>query len=907
MKSRTSRIFLPLAGFIFLIFTTCASSPRDYTPAKAAFQDDVVRITLDNGLQVVVVKDPLAPVVTQQITYFVGSKDAPQGFPGMAHAQEHMMFRGSSGLSGDQLSRISALLGGDMNAYTTEDVTSYYFTVPSSDIDLTLKLEALRMADVNNTEEDWQKERGAIEQEVARDNSDPLYVLETRAQAVVFAGTPYDHSALGTKESFDATTAAMLKKFHDSWYAPNNALLVVTGDVDPAKTVEKIRSLYGPIPRKTLPKRSRIQANAVHAQTFSSTTDQPYGVVAFVFRMPGYRSADYPAARLAAKVLDARRGALTELAYEGKTLNSGFSYQAFTEAGYAYAWAAFPAGTDPKRVEAELRAAVEKEKAGVASDLIQAERKRTVLATAQQGNSISGLARSWTNAIALEGVSSPSASADRLESVSDASVQRQIKTLLDFNQAITLELSPSSSPTPKAASGGSFGSPESFGAPSSEEVKLPDWAEAVLSRLPDPKPQFHPTDFTLANGLRLIVQPLAGSRSVSLFGGIHTKEPLQAPEGKEGVEDLMNILLEWGPADMSRDGWQAAMDRIGAQYSVGTDFSLSVLPEDFDRGLALLADGLLNPAFPQSAFDSQRDLRERDTAGQESSPVYRFRRTLGEALVPPGDPSIRRPTSASIRSITLADLRRYYGQVFRPDETTIVVMGAVDPEKIRKTIEQYFSSWDGVGPKTNLRYAPVPPSSPKELFVSDPLRIQNLVIMAETLPLTYDDPDHYALSLGNEFLGGSSFASPLYRELRVKRGLVYSVASIASFSKTRGFFYIQFGAYPEKTAEAQQLAVEQLKRMAEVPMTEAELRQAQSSQLRQIELSNQSVGDVAHGWIAYSEEGLPLDRLYQEASAYQAIDAEAIRRAFSKYVDPARLSTVTLGKPTDGNPEGSTH
>ena len=125
-------------------------------------------------------------------------------------------------------------MGGEFDADTQQTVTQYFYTVPSEDLDLALHIEAIRMQGVLDTDQLWDQERGAIEQEVAQDLSNPQYVFYSRLLASVFKGTPYAHDALGTRPSFDKTTGAMLKKFYDTWYAPNNAILVVVGDVDTA-------------------------------------------------------------------------------------------------------------------------------------------------------------------------------------------------------------------------------------------------------------------------------------------------------------------------------------------------------------------------------------------------------------------------------------------------------------------------------------------------------------------------------------------------------------------------------------------------------------------------------------------------------------------------------------------------
>ena len=179
----------------------------------AAAESEITRATLKNGLRVVIVRNALAPVVTTQINYLVGSNEAPTGFPGMAHALEHMMFRGSPGLSAAQLSSLIAAMGGNFNANTQQIVTQYFFTVPTGDLETALRIEAVRMRDVLATDALWRQERGAIEQEVAQDYSNPQYLFYSRLLAQMFAGTPYEHDALGTRPSFQKTTGAMLKDF----------------------------------------------------------------------------------------------------------------------------------------------------------------------------------------------------------------------------------------------------------------------------------------------------------------------------------------------------------------------------------------------------------------------------------------------------------------------------------------------------------------------------------------------------------------------------------------------------------------------------------------------------------------------------------------------------------------------
>src|SRR5580658_553063 len=242
------RIFSKRAARVFfLVFASCVacfawqSRAETLDAGARANSPGVVRATLDNGLRVVIVRNTLAPVVSTNVNYVVGADETPEGFPGTAHAQEHMMFRGSPGLTGDQLADIGSVMGGNFNADTRQTVTQYFYTVPAEDLDVALQIEALRMREVLSTDDDWARERGAIEQEVAQDLSSPEYVLSTMLREAIFAGSVYAHDGLGTRPSFEKTTAAMLKEFHDSWYAPNNAILVVVGNVDPIATLAKVK------------------------------------------------------------------------------------------------------------------------------------------------------------------------------------------------------------------------------------------------------------------------------------------------------------------------------------------------------------------------------------------------------------------------------------------------------------------------------------------------------------------------------------------------------------------------------------------------------------------------------------------------------------------------------------------
>ena len=337
---------------------------------------EVTRATLDNGLRVVIVRNQLAPVATIVVNYLVGSNEAPPGFPGMAHAQEHMMFRGSPGLTANQLANITAGMGGKFDANTQQTITQYFFTVPADDLEVALHVEADRMRNVLDSDQLWDQERGAIEQEVAQDLSNPQYVFYSRLLAAMFKGTPYAHDALGTKASFDQTTGAMLKQFYDAWYAPNNAIMVIAGDVDPEKTLAAVKELFGPIPSKKLPPRPEVQLQPVTPEKMQFKTDLPYGAATVSFRLPGYDSRDHAAAKVLAGILNNHRGNLYALTAEGKALTTSVVLDTLPQTGLGIVLGAFPKDGDPEALLQEMRKVLQDYLAqGFPPDLVEAAKR----------------------------------------------------------------------------------------------------------------------------------------------------------------------------------------------------------------------------------------------------------------------------------------------------------------------------------------------------------------------------------------------------------------------------------------------------------------------------------------------------------------------------------------------------
>ena len=876
--------------------TAAQQAPTGMAPSTAspATGVNVLRATLKNGLRVVIVPDKLAPVATTVMNYLVGSNEAPAGFPGMAHAEEHMMFRGSSNLSADQLAEISASMGGQFNADTQQTVTQYFFTVPSEETDLALHIESERMRGALNTDALWDKERGAIEQEVAADLSNPTYSFYTKLLTSMFGGTPYEHDALGTRPSFDKTTGGMLHQFYDQWYAPNNAILIIAGDVDPQKTLVTVKTLFEDVPQKKIPTRPAVTLGPVSAQALNLDTDLPYGLAAISYRTPGSSSPDFAAMQILSDVLGSQRGSLYDLVPQGKALDTGFEFNPLPEAGIAYAIAAYPQGSDGQPLIDAMRQIIADDlKNGLPADLIDAEKRREIASEEFQKNSIEGLAMEWSGALALEGRQSPEDDIRAIEKVTVADVNRVAREYLGSKDNVTALLTPQSSGKPVSSS--TFGGAESLAGSPSGSVTLPSWAQAAVSRLASPDLTIHPVVSTLPNGIKLIVEQENISHSVTVVGRVKNNGDLETPPGQEGVGSVLSELFPYGTQSLDRLALRKALDDIAADESAGTSFSLSVLTDHFNRGVQLLADNELHPALPEQAFKVVQQQTAQAVAGQLQSPRYLTRRAFNQDILPKDDPDLREATPQTVSALTLQNVRDYYQHVFRPDLTTMVVIGDVTPENARAAIEKYFGDWKASGPAPQTDLPPVPANQPAMTAVPDKSRVQVNVSLGEVVEMNRFNSDYYALELGNNVLGGGFYATRLYRDLRENAGLVYFVSSQFSIGRTRGVYRVDYASDPENVSKARAIIERDLKAMQTEPVAEADLHQAKAMLLRQIPLSEASVNSIAGGLVGRSLTGLPLDEPVAAAHNYVNLTADQVRAAFAKWLRPDGLVQVTQG------------
>ncbi|HUO01297.1 MAG TPA: insulinase family protein, partial [Rhizomicrobium sp.] len=672
-------------------------------------------------------------------------------------------------------------------------------------------------------------------------------------------------------------------------------VLVVAGDVEPEAVLAKIKTLFGAIPSKTLPARPKFDFRPVDTAPIQVETDSPAATKMIAMRLPGWTSADFPALEVLSDVLSSRRFQLYALVAQGKAISANFSMDPLEQASIASASISVAPGSDLKAAEKTLRGILaDVAKNGVPADLVAAAKIQEYRSAQTRKNSIPELASVWSDSVAQEGFQSPDEDLAQVEKVTPEDVNRVARKYLDLDHAIVLTMTPKGG-AQIAAEDHDFGGQESIALGEVKPVTLPSWAESALTRLDVPQSTLHPTVSTLPNGITLVVQPESVSDTVSVYGHIENRPETETATGKEGVAELVNALFKYGTQHLDRIAFQQALDAIGAGEHAGPDFQLQAMAGDFDRGVALLADNELHPAFSPEAMKRVRDQYSHMVAARMHTPAFLASKSLRESLFSKGDPSLREPLPENIGRLSMDDVLNYYRTTFRPDLTTIVVIGKITPEEARSVIEKYFGAWSAVGPKPEIDLPAVSANHSATLTIADNSRVQDTVALAENVPLARKDDDYYALTLGNAVLSGGFYSSRLSNDLRKKTGLVYSVDADLEAGNTRSIYMVSYACDPVNVAKAAAIVSDELKDMQNNPVSDDELMRAKAYLLRQIPLREANFGAIAHRFNQLRDLGLPLDEPSQAASRYVNLNAADVQKAFRKWMRPGDLVRVSQG------------
>ena len=855
---------LPLAC-VWQVLAQAPTAPP--APADVDLDIPYEKVRLANGLDLILHEDHSDPVAAVAILFNVGSNREKPGRTGFAHFFEHMLFQASENVGKGEFFKAIDDLGGTFNGGTWQDGTVYYEVVPKDALERILWMEADRMGYMINTvttpvlENEKQVVKNEKRQRV--DNA-PYghegYVID---KAMYPEGHPYNWQVIGSLEDLQAATEADVKEFYEKYYGPNNATMVVAGDIDPEEVKRLVQYYFEEIPKRKAvmplsPKPVKL-AETIKLYHEDNFAELPQLKMVWPTVAAG-NNDEYALDYLAEILSEGKRAPLYKVLTEEKKLTSG---------ARVYHGASNLAGQFTISVRANDKVDLDDVYAGIQEAMQRFERDgiderdmrriQAQLETQFYGQLSSVLAKSFALAQSNEFFGSPEHLKEQVkgyQSVTAADVKRvydyYIKgkpyVMTSFVPKGQLDLivegSEKADVVEEAIVEGAEDAPMDESAtdyprtPSKiDRSQKPALKGEVIAKTPEIYTE------ELDNGAKVLgiesdEIPMA-QYSITLRGGALTD-----PVGKEGLTNIMMDLLVEGTTGKTPEQFADEMGELGASLYTGSGrenayFYVNTLARNFRPTVDLVMEAIITPRFDEAEFERLKAAALAQVQGQMAQPGYAARMAFGK-VVYGANSLMARPTSGtpeSIEAITLQDVKDHYAKYVNPRLATIQVVGAVTDDAAEDAFEDYEEKW--TGPAVTLPTVETAAVRDDRLyFVDVPDAKQSVLFVGKAAPGT-KDPEHYKLTVVNERLGGSGGAR-LFQELREKRGYTYGAYSRVPDSQYGSAFVATSSVRANVTKESAEVIREIISGYGE-DYTQDDLDKTKAALTRKEALANESL------------------------------------------------------------------
>jgi zinc protease len=915
-----TRLILTAAASALLLGLPAASPALAQSAASAPAAGQIAvpplgfqERTLPNGLKVYTARDTSTSNVTVQVWYRVGSKDDPERRSGFAHLFEHLMFKATQNFPDETFDRLTEDVGGNNNAFTSDDVTAYHETVPANHLERLIFAEADRLGSLVVNESVFESERDVVKEEYRQGVLASPYgrLFSLFVPATIYQDHPYRRSTIGSIEDLDAATIEDVRRFHATYYRPDNAYLIVAGNFDQAQLDRWIDQYFGPLanPDRPLPTNDvrEPEPTAPREATFYAPN---VPLPAVVLAWPGVRYDDPD--RAAMTVLD---GILStgessrlyrSLVYDQKIATQASSnVDASQQAGSVITYAIMAEGETPEAGLASLRAEAARLRDAPVTEAELAEAKNELIAGAlRDRETVEDRANvlGWS-LINTGGAAAADAEISALQAVTVADIQRVARRYLTDDRSISIRYLNADEQNPVTAQSVEVTAPVKVAnlapvgrifelLPEDQRTPIPAAGPAVDLTTPTVE------TFTLSNGLEVYVARKPGLPLVSARLGIAAGS---ADDGaRTGLSVLTAGLLTQGSSGRSAPEIAAEIEQLGAQLgaSSGPDFSNVAVnaPSDvFPRALALMADVVRRPDFAAEEVERQRDQSLDGLRVSLSSPGPVASMAAGRLVY--GDAAYGAPgggTPDSLPGLTREDVTAFHAARYRPETATLIFSGDITVEQARALAEQAFGDWRATGPAPAPRVDPAGSAvAPRVIVIDQPGAGQAAVYVAMR-SIARTDADYFPLTLGNTLLGGS-FTSRLNQEIRIKRGLSYGTRSNLGVRQDEGAFVAYAQTRNDAAAEVADLILGEVNRLSTTQPTESEMTTRQAILSGAFGSSLETVdglGGVVANLALYD---LPMSDLASYVGRVEAITPEQVQAAFAEHLPVSDASLVIVG------------
>jgi predicted Zn-dependent peptidase len=896
------------------------SPPSPSQPRAAPVDIPFEQFTLPNGLRVLVHTDRKAPIVAVNIWYHVGAKNEPRGRSGFAHLFEHLMFQGSENHKGEFFEPFELVGATDQNGTTNADRTNYFENVPTTALDVALWMESDRMGHLLGALDQPQldEQRGVVQNEKRQGENQPYGRAFTMLSKAVFPEAhPYHHTTIGSMNDLDAAKLTDVKNWFRSWYGPNNAVLVLAGDIDVPTAKDKVTRYFGDIaPSASLPKLSPQIAARTTATRASATDNVPQTRIYKVWNVPPFGTAEYDRLSLLGLVLGGSQSSRLDkrLTFTEKLVDSVSTFVLGQEiAGLFIVQADVKAGIDPAKVEAAIVEEVAKLlSTGPTSDEVAQARAVSLAGFVRGIERIGGFGgKADVLAQCQVFVGNPGCYRATLANIQN-STAAQLKAVAGKwlrRGAFTLQIDPGER-TPAVEEPAIPNLPPTTVAPAAKHLKA--LLSTVDRTLGVPRTDSFPalrfptlTRATLSNGLKVLLAERRGLPLVQMSMELRGAGFASDRGHKSGTAGFTLAMLDEGAGSYDALAFAARKESLGAEITAaGTldlaTVKLSAMKPRLDDSLALFADVIVRPRLDDKDIERVRGQWLASIKQEKARPNSLARRLAGPALYSAGHPYAVPPsgtgTEDGITALRRDDLQRWLGDWIRPDNATLIVVGDIDLAELTPKFEKVFAGWKP--PVTPLPATAVPavklPSKPRVLLVDQPGAIQANILVGQVVPPS-TDPGAIDLEIANAVLGGE-FSSRLNMNLRENKHWAYG--SYSGIGNTRGqrvwaaTAAVQIDKTVESIKELRREIVEYV--TAKAPAKPEELAKIQATEVRTLPGAYETGNAVLGTLSEVVQFGRADDYPQQRAARVGALRVDQLKAAASA-VKPTSLTWIIVG------------
>ncbi len=903
----------------------CASSGVDMTANPPVSADQAApaselmaevnspyeKFTLDNGLTVLVHEDRKAPVVAVSIWYNVGSKDEPVGRTGFAHLFEHLMFGGSENAPGSYFTPMRDMGATDMNGTTWFDRTNYFETVPTPALEKALYLESDRMGYMLGaiTQETLDLQRGVVQNEKRQGDNQPYGLVEyAELEALFPEGHPYRHSTIGSMADLDAASMETVRTWFRDNYGPNNAVLVLAGDINTATARELVNRYFGAIPRGPVNEPTAADVPTLAAPVSEVMHDRVSN--ARLYRswvVPGLLDDDTIPLTVGASVL----GGLASSRLDNELVRADQSaVSVSSNVGAFHRISTFGVtvdvkpGQDPDEVGRRLDALIADYIAnGPTAEEVERAVTRYVSGRIQgleQVGGFTGKASALAEGQLYAG--DPDFYSRQLAQYAAVTPERVTEAMQKWltRPVWSLTVLPGEREAyEEAAAAPSGATPE----PAQEIVRVAREATPQVGAVQD-------LDFptveraTLSNGVQVVY---AHSATVPVTRmAVEFDAGLTADRANRlGAHSLMLNLMDEGAGGKTSTELAEAQERLGVSINASASIdrssvTMTALSPNLRPSLALLADVIENPTFDPSEVERLKAERLARIASEKTQPQALAARVMpvvlyGEAH-PYGRPFTGTGDQASISALTRDDLVNEHQTWIRPDNAKIFVVSDLPLSELVPMLEAAFDGWTAPAVAKGVKHfdVAIPDATPRIILIDRPQSPQSQIMGGQVLPLSGSD-DTLVLSAANNVLG-ADFLSRINSDLRETKGWSYGVSGSMNALEGRSPYLINAPVQADKTGEAVAALLEQYKLfLGERGVQPNELERTVNGNTRRLAGSYETSGAVL-GALRSNDLYGRADN-YQEtiASRTRAMTAQSMDAAARSVIDPSKFVWVIVG------------